>query len=245
MAKERKPRRGRKPGANYRKAAEVKAQREAEHAAAFDERERNLVRLIEKGYQESHAHRLAGVPKSTYFKWLDQGRRDEEAGIESRLATFYARIEAAKAQKIATAVDALQGFIHGKVERTFTCEAVHERAVTCDACHAPVKVQLVCNAPNVVTLEVPHSVKATAFFLERQDPEHWGRRDKLDIAHHIGAPELRSLLEELALTTQAAVHAALGATPAAEALLEQIGKNWHGLVTARAPHLLGAGDQAA
>jgi hypothetical protein len=182
-----------------------------------DEQERNVVRLLEKGYPETHAIPLSGMKRATYYWWLDVGRAAFDRDEDTRHARFYSAVENAKARAQGNAIEHLHGFMHGTVERTVVCE--------------------VCQAAQTVELDVPKSEKAVRFFLERRFKE-WARRDHLEIEQRIGADELRQLLEDMAVAAQNAVNASGLLTPvAAESLLEAIGQSWYGLVSARYPEL--------
>ena len=53
---------------------------------------------LHAGYFVEDAARMAKIPKSTFYNWLDKGREDREAGEESIYAEFLDAVEIARAE---------------------------------------------------------------------------------------------------------------------------------------------------
>jgi len=53
---------------------------------------------LHAGYFVEDAARMAKIPKSTFYNWLDKGREDIEAGEESIYAEFLDAVEIARAE---------------------------------------------------------------------------------------------------------------------------------------------------
>lgn len=62
----------------------------------IDEIEDVLVKAVERGLTKELACKCAGISNRAFWDWMKQGRKDDEAGVESRYSLFYRKIQKAK-----------------------------------------------------------------------------------------------------------------------------------------------------
>ena len=118
-----------------------------------------LTSLIAAGNYNNTAASIVGISEGTFYNWMEQGRKDEESGIESlylQLLQSTKRAEAhAEAEMVARVRAAANPGIKKKVIKTDSkgnvTEEIHETG---------------------------GDWLAAATHLERRHPERWGRKDR-------------------------------------------------------------------
>jgi transposase-like protein len=142
-------------------------------------RARLLLRL-QTGCTIRDACASTGVHESTYYRWIEAGEADERADRASQEREFREQATQARAEARVVAVGVLQGAM-----RPFTRTTRRTRRLPDGTSHI-----------EETTETVEPDWRAALAFLERTDPENWGRRDKLDVTAHDAPSGLAELTDQ-------------------------------------------------
>jgi len=154
-----------------------------------------IVGHLEKGVPDETACEYVGIAKSTFYNWLRWGRGfmagGEPGGTISvdeqdislprngkkKFMDFLDAVTRARGTARVHAIDTLHEAIGGLETVTEIVESIEETRLTKDG--KPYTYTRKVN--KTITVEQPPDWRAAIEYLERRDPENWGKRQKMDI----------------------------------------------------------------